>query len=150
MLETSSRPYLPAAPFLFDEDTSLMLRFQAGDQSAFDALYRRHYDAVLKACRRILNGKAGDADLAHDTFVTACERRDQWHPQPTPNAVRAWLTTIATRKCLDVVRRACVRRERPEANAIEIPIDPETRDLRCLAILEAAMSELPPEQREVV
>ena len=87
-----------------------MLRFQDGDQAAFAELYRRHYDAVLKVCRRILNGKTPASDLAHDTFLTAYERGDQWRPQATPQAVRAWFTTIATRKCLDVIRRASTRR----------------------------------------
>jgi RNA polymerase sigma factor (sigma-70 family) len=150
MYETSS-PHLPASvPPPIDVDSALMLRFQAGDRTAFAELYRRHYEAVLKVCRRILNGRAPSADLAHDTFVTAAERRDQWRPQGTAHAVRAWLTTIATRKCLDVVRRASTRRERPEAIPIEIPIEPDTPDHRCAEILAEAVAELPPEQREVV
>jgi RNA polymerase sigma-70 factor (ECF subfamily) len=148
MLETSAATIPASLPF--DLDTALMLRFQDGDQSAFAELYHRHYDAVLKVCRRILNGKAVASDLVHDTFLTACERRDQWRPQPSPLAVRAWFTTIATRKCLDLVRRASTRRERPEQLEMELPIDPDTPDHRCLAILAEAIAELPPEQREVV
>jgi RNA polymerase sigma factor (sigma-70 family) len=151
MFETSA-PHLPAAflPPPLDADTALMLRFQAGDQAAFAELYRRHYDAVAKVCRRILNGRAPPADLAHDTFVTACERRDQWRPQGNAHCVRAWFTTIATRKCLDLVRRASTRRERPDDLSFEIPIDPETTDHRCLELLAAAVAELPEEQREVI
>ncbi len=150
-LETSTS-HLPAtlvAPAA-DDDTFWMLRFQTGDQGAFAELYRRHHEAVLRVCRRILDGRAPAIDLAHDTFVTAFERRDQWRPQPGPQCVRAWFTTIATRKCLDLIRRASTRRERPESSSVEIPIDPETRDHRCLAIIAEAIADLPPEQREVV
>ena len=149
MLEASSA-HLPATLAPLDEEDALMLRFQDGDQSAFAELYRRHYDAVLKVCRRILNGRTTATDLAHDTFLTALERRDQWRPRGTPHAVRAWFTTIATRKCLDLVRRASTRKEQPEEHACEIPIGPETTDHRCLAILARAIAELPPEQREIV
>jgi RNA polymerase sigma-70 factor (ECF subfamily) len=147
MLETSA-PHRPAFVPL-DPDTALMLRFQGGDRTAFADLYRRHYDAVLRVCRRMIEGPAA-MDLAHDTFVTACERRDQWQPQSTPQAVRAWLTTIATRKCLDLIRRASTRREQPEPASFEIPIDPKTPDHACLDLLAGAIAELPPEQREIV
>lgn len=149
----ASAPYLPATALMpppVDVDHTLMIRFQAGDKDAFAALYERHYDAVFGVCARIVGCRGTAADVAHDTFVTAYERRHQWRPQGRAQAVRAWFTTIATRKALDQVRRASTKRERSGERAVEASVTPATPDHRCRAILEAAVRSLPPEQREVV
>jgi RNA polymerase sigma-70 factor (ECF subfamily) len=148
-LPTTGLPLPVLAPIELDRDSALMLRFRDGDRAAFAHLYERHFEAVLKVCARIVGPKAS-RDLAHDTFVTAFERRDQWSPQPGAHAVRAWFTTIATRKCLDLVRKASTRRERAEDTIHDRPVDPETPDHRCRAILLEGLAELPREQREVV
>lgn len=149
----ASAPHLPASvltPPPVDLDHALMIRFQAGDKEAFATLYERHYDAVLKVCARILGCRGAAADVAHDTFVTAYERRDQWRPQERSHAVRAWFTTIATRKSLDLVRRASTKRERSDEQLVEVGVTPRTPDHWCRAILSAAIQSLPSEQREVV
>ena len=81
-------------------------RCLAGDEQAYRDLVRRYQRQVFSLARRMV-GSAEDAeDLTQETFVRmfrALERYDASRSFP------AWLFTIATRLCIDHLRRRRVR-----------------------------------------
>ena len=61
-----SRPALAYAPAMAHapDDRALMLRYRDGDVGAFEALYRRHNDAIYRYLLRL----SGHRDTADDVF----------------------------------------------------------------------------------
>ena len=94
--------FLPSIP-----DEQLCRRAVAGDARAFEELYRRHRDLVRNVARRHTYDTGRVEDLIQETFAEA------WRVLGTFDArrssVRTWLAMIASRRCIDALRRASVR-----------------------------------------
>jgi RNA polymerase sigma factor (sigma-70 family) len=142
LASVSSEARLPA--LASDED--LVAAAAAGSGGAFSRLVERHQQAVRAFLRRACGDWALADDLAQETFLAAWSRLDR----RTPGAsLRAWLCGIGYRKCLTAARarRRSLRREADyqQAAALAGAGPPEDR-----MALEAAMAELPLEQRACV
>src|SRR5437764_12932404 len=153
--EAGSAPAAVAA----DPDVALMLRLQAGDEAAFQDLFRKYSPRVLQFARRFVGSDAQAEELSQDVFVQVFRFRHRYRPQ---SRFSTWLFTIATNLCLNEVRRPerhlrvdlWNRRdgeERPEGPPLPDPaaVTPEegaaARQLG--PRLEALVAELPPKQR---
>ncbi|UCE84675.1 MAG: RNA polymerase sigma factor [Deltaproteobacteria bacterium] len=92
-----------------DEDARIMLAFQNGDNSAFDALFRRWAARVLAYVSRV----TCDADTAEalvlDVFLRVFRARERY---VADLRFSTWLYRIASNVALDELRRA--QRRRPE------------------------------------
>jgi RNA polymerase sigma-70 factor (ECF subfamily) len=85
-----------------DEDVRLMLAFQGGQSSAFDALFRRWAAPLLRYLERML-GDAGSAEeLVQESFLRVFKARDRYAPDAR---FSTWLFTIATNLALNELRR---------------------------------------------
>lgn len=127
-------------------------RAQAGDESAFEALYREHVGRVYAICLRMSGDARRAEELTQDAFVRAWERLGSFRGE---SAFSSWLYRIAVNVVLGT-RRAEGRRahrheiaaglataaEREEAGAVER--SPGTR-----LDLERAIAELPPGARTI-
>jgi RNA polymerase sigma factor (sigma-70 family) len=133
-------------------DEALASEAKAGDRAAFDALVRRHKNAIQGLCRRYL-GNADDAyDVLQDAFAAAWLGLARYDPS---RAFGPWLRTIALNKCRDFGRRRSVRRlllsafRREPAPATEPRESAETDDRR-LARLDKEIAALPSAYKEVL
>ncbi|MCT7366574.1 RNA polymerase sigma factor SigI [Mycolicibacterium llatzerense] len=96
--------------------------------TGFTAAWRHHHPYLVNLAYQML-GDVGDAeDVAQEAFL----RLSRTAPGEIED-VRAWLTTVAGRLCLDLVRSARARREQPtdlEQDAIpELPsAEPDPAD----------------------
>ncbi|BBZ39887.1 RNA polymerase sigma factor [Mycobacterium conspicuum] len=109
----------------------------------FEAVVARHGATVLRVVRAVV-GHADADDAWSDTFLAALRA----YPQlPADANVEAWLVTIAHRKAVDITRAAS-RRAVPVADTPDSPA-PEGAD-GVNPELEAALSALPPKQRQAV
>jgi len=127
-------------------DESLVAAAQGGSAEAFSRLVERHQQAVRAFLRRACGNWAQADDLAQETFLAAWSRIGRLR---TGASVRAWLCGIGYNKHLSAVRSAGrdrVREASYEADRDEA-IDASTEDKLAL---EAAMAELPAEQRACV
>jgi RNA polymerase sigma-70 factor (ECF subfamily) len=131
-------------------DDALMQRFCHGDEAAFDMLHQRHAAAVLAYLTRMLRDSALAEDLLQTTFLSFVRARGRYEAGTN---VRAWLYAIATNAARDALRRHRARPERltetgapPEVARESI----EPRDRSAARAVEAALSKLPPDQREAV
>lgn len=99
------------------------------ETTGFTAAWRHHHPYLVNLAYQML-GDVGDAeDIAQEAFL----RLSRTEPGEIED-VRAWLTTVAGRLCLDLVRSARARREQPtdlERDAIpDLPspeLDPADR-----------------------
>jgi len=132
------------------EDSALMLRYQDGDISAFETLYRRHNDALYRYLLRHCRHPATAEDVFQDVWGKIIKARATYRPT-------AKFTTFMYR-----VAHNCfidhVRRNKRHSNTAELEPDrhpdtseqPDTIAERSLAKerLTVALRELPEEQRD--
>jgi RNA polymerase sigma factor (sigma-70 family) len=127
-------------------DESLVAAAQGGSAEAFSRLVERHQQAVRAFLRRACGNWAHADDLAQETFLAAWTRIDRLKAGAS---VRAWLCGIGYNKHLSAVRSAGRDRAREasyESDRDEV-CDASTEDKLAL---EAAMADLPAEQRACV
>ncbi|HEY6035920.1 MAG TPA: sigma-70 family RNA polymerase sigma factor, partial [Kofleriaceae bacterium] len=89
--------------------TSRVTTALAGDAFVRDEL-EPHRRAIVAHCYRMLGSLSDAEDLAQETLVRAWQKRDQ----RSGASSRAWLYAIATRACLDSLRRRKRRDQRAE------------------------------------
>jgi RNA polymerase sigma-70 factor, ECF subfamily len=136
-----------------DPDVDLMLRFQKGDERAFEELVGRHTRGVLNLVYRYLNDASRAEDVAQEVFVKVYKARMKYEPKAK---FSTWLYRIAVNHCLNEIRS---RRSQP---AVAAPIDdlmeepagadPDARMKRdeLQAAVKAALGALPENQRMAV
>jgi RNA polymerase sigma factor (sigma-70 family) len=137
------------------DEQALMAAYVAGDERAFEALFRALAPRLLAFFRRSLSDAALCEDLLQITFVRLHAARDRYRPGAP---LRPWLFTIAARVRIDELRR---RHRRPRSTSDEeldrleaepdpqqggLGIDQRARDLSVRDALDA----LPASHRMVI
>jgi len=105
----------------------LVQQAQRGDLAAFEEIVRACQGRILRLCQRMLAGSAEAQDVAQETFVSAythLAKLDQ-NRSPLP-----WLTTVATRLCLNRLRSQKRARQEPEDESLEGGEEPDQLWLR--------------------
>ncbi|MCC7382525.1 MAG: sigma-70 family RNA polymerase sigma factor [Deltaproteobacteria bacterium] len=128
-----------------DPDAERMHRFVTGDPRAFEALYETHKGGVYNFCRRMLAGRADPGEAMQEVFFKVITHAGQWEPRAK---FRTWLYTIARNHCHDLLRRPRLV-EGDARVGLEAGADGPSVDPRLRALLNDAIAELAPEQREV-
>lgn len=127
-------------------DAALVESAQAGSTVAFARLVDRHQQALRAFLRRTGGDWALADDLAQETFLAAWSRMDRLK---AGISFRAWLCGIGYNKHLSAMRAA--GRERARETAYEAEKPPSSGAMMDERLtLEAAMAELPPDQRACV
>ena len=138
------------------EDAALIRRMVEADETALGALYDRWVGSLYSLVLHLLQDRDEAEDVVEETFWQAWRKADSY--EPAKGAVSTWLLTIGRRKALDRIRARKRQREEPignERSFADYPSsspgpsdDVEGAELR--ESVRAALSELPPEQREVL
>jgi RNA polymerase sigma-70 factor (ECF subfamily) len=145
-------------------DEALMARYQKGEVAAFAELVARHEKRLWNFVRRFVADAATAEDLLQEVFMRVVRSAAEWQPSAK---FSTWLLTIARNLCTDNARRGAVRR----ADSLDqtpgvAPDDSGTHRIEHLATsggnaeqaaiereiavrVDAAISDLPVEQREV-
>jgi RNA polymerase sigma-70 factor (ECF subfamily) len=149
---------------------SRLARAQRGDERAFEELTEPYRRELQLHCYRILGSLQDAEDLLQETLLAAWRGLEQFEGR---SALRTWLYTIATNRCLNLLRerdRRPVAAIAPRETYGEIPwLDPypdrlldgiadaepgpearyEAKESVALAFV-AALQQLPPRQRAVL
>jgi RNA polymerase sigma-70 factor, ECF subfamily len=91
--------------------TDLVRRAQAGDQLAFERLYREHVGRVYAVCVRMVADRARAEELTQDVFVRVWESLGTFRGE---SAFTSWLHRLAVNTVLQAARGAARYRERVE------------------------------------
>ena len=150
-----------------DGDDELMFRFQRDhDYTAFEELFGRHKDVLLRFLARLLGDIATAHDASQQTWLKVIEvaRRQDYLAQPDAR-FRTWLLTLARNHAIDeyqrkfaVTRTVALTDELREKSlngpiagqqAPSDPLDDANRE-QIARRLANAIQDLPLEQREVI
>jgi RNA polymerase sigma-70 factor (ECF subfamily) len=128
----------------------LAARVVAGDRSALEDVYHRFGKTIKSVALRVVRDESRAEDVTQDTLVgfwTAPERFD-----PERGSLGSFLSTIAHRRAVDVVRSEVARSRREER-----PPEPDHYDVaeevwaRTLSdTVRRALDELPKGEREAI
>ena len=155
---STTRGEMPVAAGPVLSETAWVTRAQDGDAYAFEQLVRSYEAELFRLGYRMLGDRGEAEDAVQETFVVV------WRQLPTlvdTQAFRAWIYHIATRRCLNVLRRRSRRRtDVTHDEDFEAETQPHTRVVdrgdgpeaaaQVAAVrqsLEQVLATLPPEQR---
>jgi len=71
-------------------------------EAAFAELYRTHYRRVFELCRQLLGSPDRAEDAAQEAFMRAHRNFGNYDPG---RPFSAWITGIASNRCIDMLRR---------------------------------------------
>ncbi len=143
-----------SVPWVEATDALLTARLAAGDDRALAEAYDQLGPAVYGAALRVLGQWTAAQDVAQDVFVELWSHPDRY--DPAAGSLRTYLTVLARRRAIDVVRSELRRIARQERNhrltphqGIASPSD-EVEAAEAAGVVRAAVRLLPGSQREVV
>lgn len=142
-------PFVPWSRTVADDTPALLARLRAGDEAAFDVLYRREAAAVYRYALAMAGDAAAAADATHDAFVALVTRPSGF--DPARGALGAYLAGIARHALLALKRGAF---EALDDEHLDAPATPSPEDLQVRRqgrdALWRAIRELPWPQREAL
>ena len=143
-----------SVPWVEATDALLTARLAAGDDRALAEAYDQLGPAVYGAALRVLGQWTAAQDVAQDVFVELWSHPGRY--DPAAGSLRTYLTVLARRRAIDVVRSELRRIARQERNhrltpqqGIASPSD-EVEAAEAAGVVRAAVRLLPGSQREVV
>ncbi len=126
-------------------DEYLVLQCRAGSRAAARQLIGRWSPRLLRHAGRTLNSADAAADIVQETWISALRSLGRLDD---PARFPAWLYAIATRKCVDHIRKASRgRRLAAGLMAEPLPAPPAGSDVKL--DFAAALRRLPADQRLV-
>ncbi len=133
------------------EDSALMLRYKDGDVGAFEILYRRHNNSLYRYLLRLCRHRDTAEDIFQEVWSKIIKARERYRPTAK---FTTFLYRVAHNCFIDHVRR-----NQRHQNTVDVDPDsqrnpaegPDIETERDLARrrLEAALQDLPEEQRDV-
>jgi RNA polymerase sigma factor (sigma-70 family) len=104
------------------DDAGIVRRCLAGDERAYRELVERYQRPVYTVAFRMVRSAEDAEDVTQETFVRVFRALDRYDPA---RSFEAWLFTITTRLCIDLLRRRKVRpvplvRRDPESDEEQI------------------------------
>ena len=84
-----------------ESDEALMLRYQAGDAAAFDALYARHRGGLFRFITRQCRARARAEEIFQDVWMSLIQAAERYRVEAQ---FRTWLYTLAHNKLMDYFR----------------------------------------------
>jgi RNA polymerase sigma factor (sigma-70 family) len=96
------------------DDSELVAQVRAGDDAAFEELYRRYRQRITGYVRRMVGDEARAEDVTQEAFISALRRL---RATDSEIAFKPWIYEIARNASIDLYRRT--------SRAEELPIDEE-------------------------
>jgi RNA polymerase sigma-70 factor (ECF subfamily) len=131
-------------------ERDLQRRLRAGDQGAFDEVFRAHYAHLVRMAESVLHERALAEEIAQDVMLELWRRREALQLE---QSFRAYLIRATRNRALNQVRHQQVVARETAAAAIDPPSAPSGEDVILGAELEraiaAAIAGLPEKSREV-
>src|SRR5688500_11017623 len=84
-------------------DHDLVARLRAGDDRAFECLYRRYHRRIAAYIQGMVHDHARAEDITQDVFMSALRRMRE---TDRPIAFKPWIYEIAKNACIDQFRRS--------------------------------------------
>ena len=119
-------------------------------RAAFEALFRAHYEGLLRFANRYVRSRAEAEELVHDVLLEVWIRRDALRPF---DELKSYLFRATYNRCLNHLRRGRIERLWKRSLPPEEPVAPASVSVEAMNSTEAAVRRaidaLPPRCREI-
>jgi RNA polymerase sigma factor (sigma-70 family) len=129
------------------DDAALVRRTQAGDEVAFEAIFKRHHAPLLSYCRHMLSNRAEGEDALQQAFLKA---HQALLGGSAPRELRPWLYAIARNCCLSAITARRPTTSLEDHTPALAGLADELRAREDLRELLAGISRLPEDQRSAL
>lgn len=140
------------------DDKRLITAIGLGQPEALDELYQRYHRLIFSLAVNIINDRATAEEITLDVFIRVWEKAETYRPDQAQ--VSTWLTSITRYRAIDMLRQRDSRPDHRSVSWAEVSADmaantvDNPEELTELAIrrqaVQAALAQLPPEQKEVL
>jgi len=120
-------------------DVELIARVRAGDQLAFEAIFREHYDGMCVFARRFTESAAVAEDVVQDVLLRIWRGRASWN---VAGSIASYLYAAVRNQALNELRRDRNHSRWKEQEQVELVPAPGQPDLRCDAEDQVATAEI--------
>lgn len=131
-------------------DRELQQRLRAGDEGAFDSLFRTHYAHLVRMAESIVRESSLAEEIAQEVMLELWRRRESLEVE---QSFRAYLIRSTRNRALNYVRHQQVVAREAAIASLDSPSSPSGEDEMLGAELEGAIREaidgLPEKAREV-
>jgi RNA polymerase sigma-70 factor (ECF subfamily) len=103
------------------DDTELLARLKAGDQSAYAKLVEDNASAIYRLALRMMGNEADAEDVLQETFLSAFKSIDRFEGR---SSLSTWLYRIASNAAL-----MRLRRNEPEQVSVDEPVERDDGEL---------------------
>ncbi len=131
-----SLPSAVSTPPLAGSDAQLVASALQGEQSAFEAIMRRHNRLLFRAARGVVSDDAEAQDVVQETYLRAFTRLQDFQGGA---ALGTWLVRIAINLALDVLRKR--GRSVPTDFTHDTSDEPSTEQMMSFAAPQSASPE---------
>ncbi len=121
-------------------DPELVAASLGGNRIAFEALVRRHQDAVFGLAVSMTRNHSDAADMAQEAFIKAYRKLEQYNPD---YAFRSWILRICANQTKNMFRSRTRRRDMEERHMVQTEIE-QSVIAPDFQALEVALEQLPP------
>jgi RNA polymerase sigma-70 factor (ECF subfamily) len=131
------------------DDRDLLDGLRAGNQQAFDAMFRSYYPRLVAVADSMLRDRPAAEDVAQDVMVELWRRRESLLLE---SSLRAYLFRAVRNRALNQIRHLRVAPKTDIETATDLTIPPADRvalEGEMLAALGKAVASLPERCREV-
>ncbi len=133
-------------------DFTLAQQAAGGDESAFEAIYKRHFRRVYALCLRMMGNPTEAEDLTQETFTHLYRKIGSFRGE---SAFTTWLHRMTVNQVLMHFRKRSTRSEKTTAEG-ETPVqivagtqNPDRMPIIDRIALDKAIAQLPPGYRTV-
>jgi RNA polymerase sigma-70 factor, ECF subfamily len=130
-------------------DKQLLEQFFAGEHAAFELLFERHYQRVLRAAYGLLGSHAAAEDAAQEAFVALYRRPPSLEDE---TSLIGWLCRVASNRSMNMLRSE--RRELARLGRIDVLDEPDPAERivqeEAQRELRAALASLPERQIQIL
>jgi RNA polymerase sigma factor (sigma-70 family) len=129
------------------DDAALVRRMRAGDERAFEAIFKRHHAPLLSYCRHMLSNQTEGEDALQQAFLKA---HQALLSGTAPRELRPWLYAIARNCCLTAIAARRPTASLEDHTPALAGLSDELRQREDLRELLADISRLPEDQRSAL
>ncbi len=132
-------------PDLTADDIDRFSLIQAGDESAFEGLFREHYAVLCGFARKFVKDPVVAEELVQELFTQLWDKRESLNPE---NSIRSYLFTSIRNSCLNHLKHQNVRNRHADyARNLPVQMAPEpSQELEAAELqarIQLAINELP-------
>lgn len=126
-------------------------RIQSGDHTAFEALFKVHYEVLCDAVEYYVSNSEIAEELVQDIFADIWRRRRDWNPR---HSIKAYLHGAARNKAIKHRKRRQVRLRWEEQQQYEPePVSASPEQIieysELEQIIQSSIEDMPPRRREI-